>query len=71
MVVWWHRTAVARPSPRGPVWDSRPESNSRFNKWMTSFCFPGDLIALRRQQIRVYNQLALRPEGWAASCGGS
>ncbi|MFE7045971.1 hypothetical protein ACFU9X_43260 [Streptomyces atratus] len=33
---------------------------------MTSFRFPGDLIALRRRQIRIYNELALRPDVGAA-----
>ncbi|MCX5112523.1 hypothetical protein OOK13_29415 [Streptomyces sp. NBC_00378] len=33
---------------------------------MTPFRFPGDLIDLRRRQIRVYNQLALRPAVGAA-----
>ncbi|MGW1848321.1 hypothetical protein [Streptomyces sp. NPDC001966] len=33
---------------------------------MTSFRFPDDLIALRRRQILIYNQLALRPDGGAA-----
>lgn len=34
--------------------------------WMTSFRFPGDLIDLRRRQIRIYNELALRPAVGAA-----
>ncbi|MER7466822.1 hypothetical protein [Streptomyces sp. NPDC097981] len=33
---------------------------------MTSFLFPGDLVALKRRQIRVYNRLALRPAVGAA-----
>ncbi|MEW2373381.1 hypothetical protein AB0940_29015 [Streptomyces sp. NPDC006656] len=33
---------------------------------MTSFRFPSDLIDLKRQQIRAYNQLALRPTTGAA-----
>ncbi|MEU2135169.1 hypothetical protein [Streptomyces sp. NPDC018352] len=33
---------------------------------MPSFRFPDDLISLRRRQIRVYNQLALRPAVGAA-----
>ncbi|MFC9756220.1 hypothetical protein [Streptomyces sp. NPDC056921] len=32
---------------------------------MTSFRFPDDLISLRRRQVRVYNRLALRPDGGA------
>ncbi|MFD3549186.1 hypothetical protein ACFWUW_26885 [Streptomyces sp. NPDC058655] len=31
-----------------------------------SFRFPDDLISLKRQQIRAYNQLALRPAVGAA-----
>ncbi|MGW1848777.1 hypothetical protein [Streptomyces sp. NPDC001966] len=33
---------------------------------MTSFRFPSDLIDLRRRQIRIYNQLARRPDCGAA-----
>ncbi|WP_406004597.1 hypothetical protein [Streptomyces sp. NBC_00987] len=33
---------------------------------MTSFRFPDDLIDLKRQQIRIYNRLALRPAVGAA-----
>ncbi len=33
---------------------------------MTSFRFPADLISLKRQQTRAYNQLALRPTVGAA-----
>ncbi|WP_329584975.1 hypothetical protein OG298_00695 [Streptomyces sp. NBC_01005] len=33
---------------------------------MTSFRFPGDLIDLKRRQIRIFNRLALRPAVGAA-----
>ncbi|MEV6734555.1 MULTISPECIES: hypothetical protein [unclassified Streptomyces] len=33
---------------------------------MTPFRFPADLISLKRQQIRAYNELALRPTVGAA-----
>ncbi|WP_405533794.1 hypothetical protein OG592_43330 (plasmid) [Streptomyces avidinii] len=33
---------------------------------MTPFHFPADLISLKRQQVRAYNQLALRPTMGAA-----
>ncbi len=46
---------------RGRCCDPETERLSWFNKWMTHFLFPGDLVDLKRRQIRVYNRLALRP----------